>query len=83
MIDAVETESKTSSPEVTSENGLGLIRGRIRTLPEGPGVYRMLDEDSNPLYVGKAKNLKRRVVTYSRPDKLPIRLQRQAQEQLP
>ena len=58
------------------KRGADIIAGVVRTLSGSPGVYRMIDEDGNPLYVGKAKNLKRRVVTYSRPDKLPVRLQR-------
>jgi len=36
----------------------------IKTLPQDPGVYRMLDEKDKYLYVGKAKNLKKRVSTY-------------------
>lgn len=45
-------------------------------MPESPGVYRMLDSRGQALYVGKAKNLKKRVVAYTRLDQLPVRLQR-------
>lgn len=36
----------------------------LRTVPEEPGVYRMIGEGERVLYVGKAKNLKRRVSNY-------------------
>lgn len=37
---------------------------KIRLLPESPGVYRFLNEEGVVIYVGKAKNLKRRVAQY-------------------
>ena len=48
----------------------------IKIAPEKPGVYRMLDKDEKVLYVGKAKNIKKRIVAYSRISQLPARLQR-------
>src|SRR5690606_39612784 len=36
----------------------------MRSVPEEPGVYRMIGAEERVLYVGKAKNLKRRVASY-------------------
>ncbi|MCD6277043.1 excinuclease ABC subunit UvrC [candidate division WOR-3 bacterium] len=37
-------------------------------LPENPGVYLFLDKEGNPIYIGKAKNLKKRIKQYFRKD---------------
>jgi len=58
------------------EKGLGTIRKQLKTLGAGPGVYRMIDSKGGVLYVGKAKNLKKRVVNYTRLSALPTRLKR-------
>ena len=47
--------------------GMALIKEKVATLPAAPGVYRMLSETGDALYVGKAKNLKSRVRSYTRP----------------
>ncbi len=46
--------------------GAALIADEVRRLPGKPGVYRMLGEDGDVLYVGKAKNLKNRVSNYAK-----------------
>jgi len=38
----------------------------LTKLPNKPGVYQFLDGEKNPLYIGKAKNLRKRVQTYFR-----------------
>lgn len=40
------------------------IKALIKTLPDTPGVYQYFDNESTLLYVGKAKNLKKRVTSY-------------------
>lgn len=40
------------------------IKGIVSNLPESPGCYQYLNEDGTIIYVGKAKNLKRRVSSY-------------------
>ncbi|MDB5458537.1 MAG: uvrC [Caulobacteraceae bacterium] len=45
--------------------GMALIKDEVKRLPDSPGVYRMLGEDAEVLYVGKAKSLKKRVTHYA------------------
>jgi len=46
-------------------SGMALIHDEARRLPDTPGVYRMMGEDGEVLYVGKAKSLKKRVTQYA------------------
>ena len=57
-------------------NGTHLIKRYLNTLTSGPGVYRMLDLNHKPLYVGKAKNLRNRVSSYSQYKGHSLRIQR-------
>ncbi|MGY8956563.1 MAG: excinuclease ABC subunit UvrC [Alphaproteobacteria bacterium] len=80
MTDSATTDDTPELPDPPSGNGVEVIRARLRTLPEGPGVYRMLNEKGDALYVGKARNLKRRVTNYTQLSRLPYRLQRMVAE---
>ncbi len=44
----------------------------IQNLPASPGIYRLLDADNKVLYVGKARNLRKRVQSYFRKQALNV-----------
>lgn len=58
------------------EIGAEVLREHLKTMPSQPGVYRMMSEKDVVLYVGKAKDLKKRVSSYTQRPRLPLRLQR-------
>jgi excinuclease ABC subunit C len=60
--------------------GVAVIRAALRTMPAGPGVYRMLNRKGDALYVGKARSLKNRVQNYAHPAGLSNRLRRMVAE---
>jgi len=54
---------------------MDIIQDKIKRLPNEPGVYIMKDKDENIIYVGKAKNLKKRVSQYFKRKQEHIKVQ--------
>lgn len=62
------------------KRGIKVLQENVKLAPEKPGVYRMLNDNNEVLYVGKAKNIKKRIIAYTRVDQLTARLQRMVAE---
>ena len=56
--------------------GRAVIASHARLAPASPGVYRMIDAGGDVLYVGKAKNIRRRIIAYTRPTGYDPRIER-------
>jgi len=85
----VEEDEEQSLPEVERETAVDLaaapgplaagraaILRHARHAPAGPGVYRMIDAHGDVLYVGKAKSIRKRIVSYARPTGYDPRIER-------
>jgi excinuclease ABC subunit C len=60
--------------------GVAAIEAALETMPNNPGVYRMLDAKGDALYVGKARNLQKRITAYTQLGRLDERLRRMVNE---
>src|SRR6202035_2134263 len=56
--------------------GRDAIVHALKEAPSRPGVYRMIDGRGDVLYVGKAKNIRKRIAAYARPTGLDTRIER-------
>jgi excinuclease ABC subunit C len=82
--DLREEEDESSLPELELEEaapgtlaaGRAAIARFAKLAPSAPGVYRMLDGKGDVLYVGKAKNIRKRVTNYARPTAYDARIAR-------
>jgi excinuclease ABC subunit C len=63
-------------PTGTLSVGRAIIARFAKLAPSSPGVYRMIDRKGDVLYVGKAKNIKKRVTNYARPTAYDARIAR-------
>src|SRR5215213_9393052 len=88
LVEDDEEQALPDSDELELDSGLTaeasgpLAAGRAALLrhaklaPSAPGVYRMLDAAGEVLYVGKAKNIRKRITSYTRPTGHDTRIER-------
>jgi excinuclease ABC subunit C len=72
-LDDDEVEDELSLPSIEDDapqgplaNGVAAIQRYAKHAPKAPGVYRMIDQKGEVLYVGKAKSIRKRIVSYAR-----------------
>lgn len=69
--DLTEEAEGAAPPELADtpesvKRGVSVIKSYWKNAPNGPGVYRMIAENGEVLYVGKAKNVRKRIASYTR-----------------
>jgi excinuclease ABC subunit C len=82
--DLADEDEEQALPELDTDEAapgtLGAGRAAVarfaKLAPAAPGVYRMIDAQGNVLYVGKAKNIRKRVTNYARPTAYDARIAR-------
>ncbi len=62
-----EPDVAQGAPAQPLAAGRAIIAAHLKHAPATPGVYRMLDQAGEVLYVGKAKSIRKRVASYARP----------------
>jgi excinuclease ABC subunit C len=87
-VDLTGAEDEQSLPELEQDSvylaappgslpaGRAAILRYAKVAPSSPGVYRMIDAKGDVLYVGKAKNIRKRVAAYGRPTGYDPRIER-------
>ena len=77
-----KAQDQDTAPATPGGIGAGAqaIRAELPRLPAKPGIYRMLNGRGEVLYVGKAKDLKKRVAAYARPERQSVRIRRMIAE---
>ncbi len=57
-------------------NGLDIIKNKLASISNSPGIYQYLNSKNEIIYIGKAKNLKKRISSYKNTSSLSNRMQR-------
>lgn len=68
------------SDTIALARGADAIRAALKTLPAGPGIYRMIGASGELLYIGKARSLRKRVASYAKLQGQSIRIQRMVRQ---
>ena len=71
-----EPEAAVESAASSLLAGRAVIERYAKLAPSSPGVYRMIDANGDVLYVGKAKNIRKRILAYARPTGYDTRIER-------
>ncbi len=85
-----ELDDEETDPDLTADDapaaegplarGASVIKAFWRHAPQGTGVYRMLGENGEVLYVGKARSIKKRILSYTTPERVSHRIARMVSE---
>ncbi|HTV37124.1 MAG TPA: excinuclease ABC subunit UvrC, partial [Xanthobacteraceae bacterium] len=69
-------QGAAEADETSLAEGRAAIVHYAKLAPSRPGVYRMIDTRGDVLYVGKAKNIRKRIASYARPTGHDTRIER-------